>query len=169
MTSGSKPLSYRTSGRAVPAWASTPEIIAQMFNKAFDTSLFKGKVATYGEIIPSWTTKDFDPFFAWIPNVEIPDARADLAAVFNSTSTQNYWGINEPELIDAKLDKALTLVDYEEAYALVREVQDLAIENGQWGRCIGYNYVATRSPLELPPRHRCRRRPRFRGLELHRI
>ena len=123
-------------------WASTPEIIAQMFNKAFDTSLFKGKVASYGEIIPSWTSKDFDPFFAWIPNVEIPDARADLVAVYNSTSSQNYWGINEPELIDAKLDKALTLVDYEEANVLVREVQDLAVENGQWGRCIGYNYIA---------------------------
>lgn len=127
-------------GRA--AWSSTPEIIAQMFNNAFGTSQFKGKTASYSEIIPAWFSKDFDPFFGWIQNVEIPDARADMVAVYSSTSPQNIWGVNEPDLVDAKLNRALTLLDLEEANTLVREVQDLAIENGQWGRLIMYNYIA---------------------------
>jgi ABC-type transport system substrate-binding protein len=122
-------------------WGSTPEIIAEMFNKAFGTSQFKAATKSYGEIIPAWFSKNFDPFFAWIPNVEIPDARADMVGAFLSTSPGNIWGINEPELVDAKLSKALTLLDYEEAYELLREVQDLAIENGQWGRIIMYNYI----------------------------
>jgi ABC-type transport system substrate-binding protein len=123
-------------------WGSTPEIMAQMFNTAFNTTQFKGAVKSYGEIIPAWFSKNFDPFFGWIPNVEIPDARADMVAAFLSTSPGNIWGVNEPEQVDAKLQEALTLQDYDEAFALLREVQDFAIENGQWGRIIMYNYIA---------------------------
>ncbi len=123
-------------------WGSTPEIISAMFNKAFNTTQFKGKTASYGQIIPSWASKNFEPFFGWIPNVEIPDARADMVAAFSSTSPGNIWGVNEPERIDAKLQRALTLTDQEEAYGLLKEVQDLALENGQYGRVIMYNYVS---------------------------
>lgn len=123
-------------------WGSTPEIISSMFNKAFNTTQFKGKTGPYGQIIPSWASKKFEPFFGWIPNVEIPDARADMVAAFSSTSPGNIWGINEPEKIDAKLQKALTLADQNEAFKLLKEVQDLALENGQYGRIIMYNYVA---------------------------
>jgi hypothetical protein len=112
-----------------------------MFNKAFGTSQFKGRTDTYGKIIPAWLSKKFDPFFGWIPNVEIPDARADLVAAFSSASPGNIWGVNEPEKVDAKLQKALTLFDQKEAFKLLREVQDLALENGQWGRIIMYNYI----------------------------
>jgi ABC-type transport system substrate-binding protein len=123
-------------------WGSTPELVAEIFNKAFGTSQFKGATKSYSEIIPAWISKNFDPFFGWIPNVEIPDARADLVGAFASTSPSNLWGVNEPDLVDAKLSKALTLTDLEEANSLVREVQDLAIENGQWGRTIMYNYIS---------------------------
>ncbi len=123
------------------AWSATPEILATMFNKAFGTTQFKGKTAGYGEIIPSWASKKFDPFFGWIPNVEIPDARADMTGAFSSTSPGNYWGVNEPEKIDAKLQKALSTLDVKEAQTLMREVQDLVLENGQYGRIVMYNYI----------------------------
>lgn len=123
-------------------WGSTPEILTAMFNKAFGTTQFKGKTANYSQIIPAWQSKKFDPFFGWIPNVEIPDARADLVAALSSTSPGNFWGINEPEKIDAKLQKALTLLDEKEALKLVNEVQNLVLENGQYGRIIMYNYIS---------------------------
>ena len=105
------------------AWTSTPEIIASMFNDAFSTSQFRGLTKSYGEIIPSWFTKTFDPFFAWIPNIEIPDARADMIAAFNSESPGNIWGIDEPDRIDAKLDAAAAELDKEVAFDILREVQ----------------------------------------------
>jgi hypothetical protein len=113
-----------------------------MFNEAFGTNQFKATTKNYGEIIPAWFSGDFDPFFGWIQNVEIPDARADINAVYNSGSPQNIWGINEPDLVDAKLDECLGLLDLDEANQLLREVQDLSLENGQWGRIIMYNYIA---------------------------
>jgi peptide/nickel transport system substrate-binding protein len=127
-------------GRA--GWGATPELITQMFNSAFDTDQFFPEVQTYGEIIPSWGTKDFDPFFAWIPNIEVPDARADMNLAFRSDSPGNIWGANEPDLLDAKMAKALTIFDVEEASAILREVQDTVLENGQYGRTIMYNYIA---------------------------
>ncbi|GAB4333927.1 MAG: hypothetical protein Kow0010_20690 [Dehalococcoidia bacterium] len=127
------------------AWASTPEIIAQMFNRAFNTNQYKAKTASYGEIIPSWFSKNFDPFFAWIPHVELPDARGDLITAYLSTSPANIWGVNEPELVDEKLLRSLTIFDFEEANALVREVQDTALENGLWGRTIMYNHISPRA------------------------
>ncbi len=127
-------------GRA--AWGATPDIITSMFNKAFGTDQFKSRVAGYAEIIPAWNSKKFEPFFGWIPNVEIPDARGDMVAAFNSTSPGNIWGVSEPEKIDAKLSRALETLDDKEALKLVREVQDLALENGQYGRIIMYNYIS---------------------------
>ena len=127
-------------GRA--AWGATPDLIVNMFNKAFGTTQFKSRIAGYAEIIPAWNSKKFDPFFAWIPNVEIPDARGDMVSAFNSTSPGNIWGVNEPEKIDAKLQKALATLDLKEAQTLMREVQDLVLANGQYGRIIMYNYIA---------------------------
>jgi peptide/nickel transport system substrate-binding protein len=123
-------------------WGSTPEIVAEMFNKAFGTSQFKARTKNYGEIIPAWFSKNFDPFFGWIPNVEIPDARGDMVGAFNSSSPANIWAVKEPDLIDAKLAKALTILDTKEAVALVREVQNTVLENGQYGRIIMYNYIS---------------------------
>ena len=123
------------------AWTSTPEIIASMFNDAFSTTQFRGLTKSYGEIIPSWFQKKFDPFFAWIPNIEIPDARADMIGAFNSGSPGNIWGINEPDKIDAKLDAAAAEQDKEVAFDILREVQEFVLENGQFGRLICYNYI----------------------------
>ena len=123
------------------AWNSTPEIIAQMFNDAFSTDQFVGVTKSYGEIIPSWFNKTFDPFFSWIPNIEIPDARADMAAAFKTGAPGNIWSVNEPDEIDTKVDAALAELDYDTANGLIREVQDFIIENGQFGRCICYNYI----------------------------
>ena len=49
--------------------------------------------------------------------------------------------MNEPEKIDAKLQKALATLDPKEAQTLMREVQDLVLANGQYGRIIMYNYI----------------------------
>ncbi len=120
---------------------STPEIIATMFNDALNTDQFQGVTKSYGEIIPSWFDKTFDPFFSWIPNIEIPDARADMAAAFKSGAPGNIWSVDEPDAIDAKLDAALAELDFDTANGLMREVQDFVVENGQFGRCICYNYI----------------------------
>jgi peptide/nickel transport system substrate-binding protein len=123
------------------SWAITPDLISDMFNSAFNTKQFKGVSKTYGEIIPSWFAKTFDPFFAWIPNIEIPDARADMYSAFHSSSAANIWSVNEPDKIDKPLEDSLAEFDYDTAYELVKGVQDFAMENGQFGRHIAYNYV----------------------------
>ena len=123
-----------------------------MFNQAFGTDQFQGVTQTYGEIFPSWFDKTFTTFFSWIPNLTVPDARADLAAAFKTDAAGNYWSVSEPDEIDAKLDAAFQEFDFETANGLVREVQDFIIENGQFGRHIIYNAVsptvaAGRSPV----------------------
>ncbi len=119
------------------------EAIAAMFNRAFGTDQFRGVNQTYGEIFPSWFDKTFSTFFSWIPNLTVPDARADLAAAFKTDAAGNYWSVSEPEKIDAKLDAAFQEFDYETAYGLVREVQEFILENGQFGRHIIYNPVGS--------------------------
>ena len=122
------------------AWSATPGIIAEMFNQTFDTDQFNGITKPYLEIIPSWIARDFDPFFSWIPNIEIPDARADMISAFTTGAGANYWEISDP-YIDETLTAAKQELDYETAYQMVREVQDYAMERGQFGRSICYNYI----------------------------
>ena len=123
-------------------WGATPDIMTQMFNEAFNTSQFKGRTKGYGEIIPSWFAKNFDPFFGWIPNVEIPDARADMISAFDSSSPANIWSVNEPDRIDARLAAAAAELDKGAANEILREVQDFVLENGHFGRVIAYNYIS---------------------------
>ncbi len=122
------------------AWSATPGIIAEMFNQAFNTDQFNGITKPYLEIIPSWIAKDFDPFFSWIPNIEIPDARADMIGAFTTGAGSNYWDISDP-YIDETLIAAKQELDYETAYQMVRDVQEYAMERGQFGRSICYNYI----------------------------
>ena len=122
------------------AWSATPGIIAEMFNKAFDTDQFNGITKPYLEIIPSWIANDFDPFFSWIPNIEIPDARADMIGAFTTGAGSNYWQVSDP-YIDETLVAAKQELDYEKAYQMVRDVQEYAMERGQFGRSICYNYI----------------------------
>ncbi|MCY3922419.1 MAG: ABC transporter substrate-binding protein, partial [Chloroflexi bacterium] len=96
------------------------EAVAEMFNQAFGTDQFQGVTQSYGEIFPAWFEKTFTTFFSWIPNLTVPDARADLAAAFKTDAAGNYWGISEPDEIDAKLDAATQEFDFEKANALVR-------------------------------------------------
>ncbi len=117
------------------------EAVAEMFNQAFGTDQFQGVNQGYGEIFPAWFEKTFTTFFSWIPNLTVPDGRADLAAAFKTDAPGNYWGVSEPDEIDAKLDAAIQEFDFETANGLVREVQDFIIENGQFGRHIIYNAV----------------------------
>lgn len=118
------------------------EAVAEMFNQAFGTDQFKGVTQTYGEIFPAWFEKTFTTFFSWIPNLTVPDARADLAAAFKTDAPGNYFSVSEPDEIDAKLDAATQEFDFDTANALVREVQDFIIDNGQFGRHIIYNAVS---------------------------
>jgi len=119
------------------------EAIAAMFNASFGTDQFRGVNQTYGEIFPSWFDKTFTTFFSWMPNLTLPDGRADLAAAFQTDAAGNYWSVSEPVEIDAKLDAAFQEFDYETANGLVREVQDFIIENGQFGRHIIFNPVGS--------------------------
>lgn len=123
------------------SWNATPELIVGMFNDAFSTSQFTAKTAPYGEIIPSWSDGTFDNFFAWIANIEIPDARADMQAAFGTGSPSNFWNISKPDEIDAPLAAAVATVDTDEALELVNGVQRYILDNGQFGRHIAYNYI----------------------------
>ncbi|MCY3557146.1 MAG: ABC transporter substrate-binding protein [Chloroflexi bacterium] len=122
------------------AWSATPGIIAEMFNQAFGTDQFNGITKPYLEIIPSWNERDFDPFFSWIPNIEIPDARAEMIAAFGTGGGSNYWEVSDP-YIDETLIAAKQELDYETAYQMVRDVQAYVMERGQFGRSICYNYI----------------------------
>ena len=122
------------------AWSATPGIIAEMFNQAFDTDQFNGITKPYLEIIPSWIAKDFDPFFSWIPNIEIPDARADMIGAFTTGAGSNYWDVSDP-YIDETLVAAKQELDYDTAFQMIRDVQDYVMERGQFGRSICYNYI----------------------------
>ena len=122
------------------AWSATPGIIAEMFNQAFDTDQFNGITKPYLEIIPSWIAKDFDPFFSWIPNIEIPDARADMIGAFTTGAGSNYWEVSDP-YIDETLIAAKQELDYDTAFQMIRDVQDYVMERGQFGRSICYNYI----------------------------
>ena len=62
-------------------------------------------------------------------------------SAFHSTSAGNIWSVNEPDKIDKPLEDSLAEFDYDTAYELVKGVQDFAMENGQFGRHIAYNYV----------------------------
>lgn len=124
------------------SWGITPELVTGMFNDAFSTSQFVGETASYGEIIPSWFDKTFDNFFAWIPNIEIPDARADMVGAFGTDSPANIWSVSEPDEIDAKLEQAIQSLDYDEAFELMTQVQEYILSQGQFGRHIAYNYIA---------------------------
>lgn len=123
------------------AWSATPGIIATMFNEAFDTDQFNGITKPYLEIIPSWNNNDFDPFFSWIPNIELPDARPEILAAFGTGGGSNYWQISDAWL-DEKLTDALQDLDYESAYEKMWEAQEYILERGQFGRNICYNYIA---------------------------
>ena len=114
------------------AWSATPGIIAEMFNRAFDTDQFNGITKPYLEIIPSWLEHDFDPFFSWIPNIEIPDARADMIGAFTTGAGSNYLDISDP-YIDETLLAAKQELDYETAFQMIRDVQDYVMERGSTG------------------------------------
>ena len=124
-------------------WGITPELVARIFNDALGTDQFRGVTKPYGEIISSWFApeRNFDAYFGWIPNIEIPDARADMAGAFGTGTQTNIWGVSEPEMIDAKLERAIQSLDYDEAFELMREVQEFVLANGQFGRHVAYNYV----------------------------
>ena len=123
------------------SWNATPELIVGMFNDAFSTSQFSAKTVPYGEIIPSWSDGTFDNFFAWIANIEIPDARADMQAAFGTGSPSNFWNVNQPDDIDAPLAASVATTDIDEALELVTGVQRYILDNGQFGRHICYNYI----------------------------
>ncbi len=122
------------------AWSATPGIIATMFNEAFDTDQFNGITKPYLEIIPSWNNNDFDPFFSWIPNIELPDARPEILAAFGTGGGSNYWEISD-EWLDDQLTDALQDTDYDSAYEKMAEAQRYILERGQFGRNICYNYI----------------------------
>ena len=124
------------------SWASTPELIAQIFNDAFGTAQFRGITQSYGELIPAWFSRQFGAFFGWIANVETPDARGDLVASFGTGALTNVWDTSQPTEIDAKLAQAIQSLDYEESYQLMLEVQRFILQNGQYGRHIAYNYIS---------------------------
>ena len=100
------------------------------------------ETAPYGEIIPSWFAKTFDNFFAWIPNIEIPDARADMVAAFGTDSPANIWSVSDAANIDDPLAAAIANPNFDEAKETMDTFQRHVLgEVGQHGRHIAYNYI----------------------------
>ena len=123
-------------------WPDTPQIIARMFNDSLGVTQIKSTPTDYNEeIIPNLSNGNFPNWFAWTSLVSSPDPRATLRSTFLSTSSANYNKVNNPQL-DKLIQEALEIADLKQAVAKTREIQNILIENAQYGNIVLYNYIS---------------------------
>lgn len=123
-------------------WPDTTQVLPAMLNQALGVTQFVSTRTTYNEeIIPNLSNGTFPNWFAWTSQVSGPDPRSGMRQSFHSESTSNFQHVNNPDL-DALLDGALLETDYERSVSTVRDIQDILLENGQYGNVILYNYIS---------------------------
>jgi ABC-type transport system substrate-binding protein len=111
-------------------------------NDNLGVTQFKSTPSDYNEnIIPNLFNVEYPSFFGWVTAVTSPDPRSDLRNAFHSKGSSNFKKVNNPQ-IDQLTDKALETVDTKEAVKVVRQIQDILLENGQYGFIILYNYIS---------------------------
>ena len=123
-------------------WPDTPQIIPRMLNEALGVTQFKSTPTDYNEeIIPNLANGKFPNWFGWTSQVNSPDPRNDLFNNFHTKGSTNFQKVSNPEL-DRLLEEARQTVDQKKAVQLVRRIQEIILENGQYGNVILYNYIS---------------------------
>ncbi|MCS7276370.1 MAG: ABC transporter substrate-binding protein [Dehalococcoidia bacterium] len=140
-------------------WPDTVQIIPNMLNQALGVNQFRSTRTSYNEeIIPNLFNGQFPNWFGWTSQVTGPDPRETLFSVFHPSGSQNFQKVNNPELTRL-LEAAIAETDYRRAVDLVRQIQRILIDNGQYGNVVLYNYILRtavwnyfRGALKQPPR-----------------
>ncbi len=127
-------------------WPDTPQIISKMLNDNLGVSQFKSSQSDYNkDIIPNLGNGKFPHWFGWISQVNSPDPRSDLRNSFHTKGSTNYNKVGlmpgDPNL-DDQIDKAVTLVDHQQAITAVRAIQDVIMANAMFGNITLYNYIS---------------------------
>ncbi len=126
-------------------WPDTTQILPKMFNEALGVSQFKSTKSSYNEeIIPNLANGNFPNWFAWTSQVNSPDPRNDLRNVYHTKGSLNFNKVGslpgDPNL-DAQIDAVMNLTDLKQAVAKVREIQNIIMDNAQFGNIVLYNYI----------------------------
>jgi ABC-type transport system substrate-binding protein len=100
---------------------------------------------TYLEIVTGFMTHTGPLWFGWATPFRTPDPTAMLYGWLHSTSSENYWGLNQPggmvvEGLDAQLEQMRVTLDREERREMVLDLQRLATQVGCLGTMNLYNY-----------------------------
>lgn len=123
-------------------WPDTPQIIPRMLNEALGVTQFKSTPTDYNEeIIPNLANGKFPNWFGWTSQVNSPDPRNDLYNNFHTKGSTNFQKVSNPEL-DRLLEEARQTVDQKKAVQVVRRIQEILLENGQYGNVVLYNYIS---------------------------
>lgn len=123
-------------------WPDTLQILPRMMNDALGVTQFKSTRTDYNEeIIPNLANGKFPNWVAWTSQVNSPDPRADLYNNFHSKGSTNFQKVNNP-LLDKLIEEAVATLDMRQAVAKVREIQNIILENGQYGNVVLFNFIA---------------------------
>lgn len=120
----------------------TINLLPDMLNQALGVNQFVSRLATYPDVTANLANGTFPNWFAWTSAVGGPDPRQGLRSGYHSTATTNYQKVNNPDL-DSLLDKAIQETDYDQAVDLVRQIQEILIDNASYGNINAYNYIYT--------------------------
>ena len=132
-------------------WPDTPQIIAKMFNDSLGITQIKSTPSDYNEeIIPNLPNGNFPNWFAWTSLVSSPDPRSSLRSTFLSTSSANFNKVNNPQL-DRLIQEAIEIPDRQRAVAKTREIQNILVENAQYGNIVLYNYISRSAAWNYMP------------------
>jgi ABC-type transport system substrate-binding protein len=126
-------------------WSDTPQIVTKMLNDNLGVTQFKSSQSDYNkDIIPNLGNGKFPHWFGWIGQVNSTDPRNDLRNSYHTKGSTNYNKVGllpgDPNL-DAQIEDAGATVDRNEAIKKVRAIQDILMQNGQFGNVILYNYI----------------------------
>lgn len=122
-------------------WGDTPQILIKMFNEALGVTQFKSTKTSYTEeIIPNLGNGNFPNWFGWTSQVTSPDPRAVIRNVYRTSGSLNFNKVSDPQ-IDQLIDDANVITDVKQAQAKVRQIQNIIMDNAQFGNVILYNYI----------------------------
>jgi peptide/nickel transport system substrate-binding protein len=123
-------------------WPDTTQILPRMLNEALGVNQFKSTKTSYNEeIIPNLGNGNFPNWFGWTSQVDSPDPRSTIRNVYHSKGSLNFNKVNEPQL-DKLIEEAGVIVDLKQSVAKVREIQQIIMENAQFGNINLYNYIS---------------------------
>jgi len=122
-------------------YPATAQILPKMLNDALGVQQFKSTQTDYNtEIIPNLANGKFPNWFGWTSRVNSVDPRQTLFSTFYSKSTSNFNHVNNPDL-DQLLVSALQTLDQQKSVGIVRQIQNILLQNAMYGTVVLYNYI----------------------------